>query len=140
MPVIELQGSSDAVRCFEADLAKIASTSMSELPAPLPERFPEENPGKVLYEAPPRKLDWATQAALFFGDMISQTGWGLFALGSIFFWTTSVNSDLVSRFEEHNIDWHRKAGVILQADSTGVFQGKNAVWQYRHSFAIDGEI
>lgn len=96
-------------------------------------------PERRLREAPPRKLDLVTQAVLLFGDLVSQTGWGLFALGSIFFWTTSVNSDLVSRFDERNIIWKEHAGVILAADSTGTFQGREPIWRYQHSFAIDGQ-
>ncbi len=89
---------------------------------------------RVLRELPPRPLDWYTQAVLLCGDFISQTGWALLAVGSIFFWTTAVNSEVTHFFEKQTIDWQTKAGVVLEADTTLGVENKKRIWKYRHSF------
>ncbi len=94
---------------------------------------PEENQ-RTLRDLPPRHLDWYTQAVLLLGDFISQTGWALLAVGSIFFWTTAVNSEVKYFFEKHNIDWQQRAGVVLEADTTLGVENKKRIWKYRHSF------
>jgi hypothetical protein len=97
---------------------------------------PDENQ-RILRELPPRHLDWLTQAVMMCGDIVSQTGWALLAIGSVFFWTTAVNSEVKYFFEQHSKAWENKAGVILEADSTGVLERDQPVWRYRHSFALD---
>lgn len=89
-------------------------------------------------ELPPRRLDWFTQAVLLLGDWVSQAGWGLLALGSIFFWTTTMNSE-ITLGSESGIVWKKKAGVVLAADTTGTLEGQQPIWHYRHSFSLDGE-
>lgn len=90
---------------------------------------------RVIRELPPRHLDWFTRAVVLLGDFISQTGWGLLAVGSVFFWTTAVNSEVKFYFQEKSIDWDQKAGVVLQADSTAGMEQNKRIWKYRHSFA-----
>lgn len=93
---------------------------------------------RILREEPPRHLDWYTQAVLLLGDFMSQTGWALLALGSVFFWTTAVKSEAKMLLQEHTAHWQEKAGVILEADSmAGVENGKR-IWKYKHSFGLDG--
>lgn len=94
---------------------------------------------RTLRELPPRHLDWYTRAVLFFGDRVSQTGWLLFAAGSLFFWTTSTHSEARLWFHHQTLDWATKAGLVLTADSTGKGEGKKQIWHYRHSFAVDGK-
>ena len=96
---------------------------------------PSEENQRVLRELPPRRLDWYTQTVLLLGDFISQTGWALLAAGSVFFWTTAVNSEVKYFFEKHHTDWQQKAGVILEADTTLGVENKKRIWEYRHSFA-----
>ena len=48
-------------------------------------QLPEQVPSRYLKELPPRRLTLVTQAILFFGDMASQIGWFLVAIGSVFF-------------------------------------------------------
>ena len=104
---------------------------MSELPEQLPSRF--------LKELPPRHLDVVTQAVLLVGDLASQLGWFLVAMGSVFFWTVAVNSEARLMWEERNIEWKSKAGFIISADSTQMVEGKQRIWKYQHSFGLDGE-
>lgn len=98
----------------------------------------EQIPSRFLKEEPPRQLDLLTQAILFFGDKASQLGWFLVALGSVFFWTVAVNSEARLLFEERNVEWASKPGIILAADSTAGFEGKQRIWRYEHSFAVEG--
>lgn len=93
---------------------------------------------RTLRELPPRRLDWYSQAVLLFGDFISQTGWALLAAGSVFFWTTAVNSEVKIKWQEHTVEWQEKAGVILAADSLDAQEGGQHIWKYRHSFALEG--
>lgn len=95
---------------------------------------PAENQ-RTLREMPPRRLDWYTQAVLLLGGYVSQTGWALLALGSVFFWTTSVNSGVKVWWQDRTVDWQVKEGVILEADSTGAMQQGQRVWKYVHSVA-----
>ena len=104
---------------------------MSELPQQVPSRY--------LKELPPRRLDWVTQAILFFGDLASQVGWFLVALGSVFFWTVAVHSEARLLLEERNINWQSKAGFIISVDSTNAVEGGQPIWKYQHSFGLDGE-
>ena len=97
--------------------------------AKLPERY--------LKELPPRRLGLFTQAVLLFGDWVSQAGWGLLALGTVFFWTTSVNSEMGNR--NRDVIWNKKAGVVLEVDTTGTMEGRKQIWHYRHSFSLDGK-
>ena len=97
---------------------------------------PDENQ-RTLRELPPRHLGWFTRAVMLCGDMVSQTGWALLAIGSLFFWMTSINSGVKYFFEEHSIDWQSKAGVIKEADSTGIQEQGEQIWRYRHSFALE---
>ncbi len=96
--------------------------------------LPIENQ-RNLRELPPRHLDWYTQAVLLLGDFVSQTGWGLLALGSVFFWTTAVNSEVKFWFQDKTVHWEDKEGVILKADSTNTFEDGMKVWRYLHSVA-----
>lgn len=89
-------------------------------------------------ELPPRHIGLFTQAVLLVGDWVSQTGWALLALGSVFFWTTTVNSDFGEARKAGTV-WKKKAGVILSADTTGTLEGVKQIWHYRHSFALDGQ-
>ena len=88
----------------------------------------------MLRELPPRRLGWYSQVVLLGGDFITQAGWALLAIGSFFFWTTAVNSEVKYWLEDKTIDWAEKAGKILEADSTATVEGKERVWRYRHSF------
>lgn len=97
---------------------------------------PDENQ-RTLRELPPRRLDWYSQAVMLFGDNISQAGWLLLAIGSYFFWTTAVNSEVKYWFEDKAIRWSEKAGVILSADSTATQEDGTRIWKYRHSFSLD---
>ncbi len=90
---------------------------------------------RTLRELPPRRLDWYTQAVLLLGDFVSQTGWALLALGSVFFWTTAVNSEVTYWLQDKTVRWQDKEGVILEADSTGTMEGDQRIWRYRHSVA-----
>ncbi len=99
----------------------------------------EQIPSRYLKELPPRRLGIITQAIMLFGDMASQVGWLLFAAGSVFFWTVAVNSEARILFEERNIDWEDKAGVILSADSTNRSENGLRIWKYKHSVAVDGQ-
>lgn len=101
------------------------------------ERYPEASPGQVVKELPPRHLDLFTQAVLLLGDWVSQAGWGLLLAGSVFFWTTTVNSE-IGGFGKPDIVWKKKAGVVLQADSTGTLEGGQMIWRYKHSVNVDG--
>ncbi|MEZ4960469.1 MAG: hypothetical protein R2830_11685 [Saprospiraceae bacterium] len=94
---------------------------------------------RTLRELPPRHLDWYTQAVLLFGDYLSQAGWAMLAIGSVFFWITSVNSEAKMLLQERTVHWQEKAGVILEADSTMAVQDGKRVWKYKHSFGLDGE-
>lgn len=94
--------------------------------------LPVENQ-RTLRELPPRRLDWYSQAVLLLGGYVSQTGWGLLALGSVFFWTTSVKSGVKVWWQDRTVDWQVKEGVILEADSTGALQEGQRVWEYLHS-------
>ncbi len=96
-------------------------------------------PPRYLKELPPRRLDLVTQAIMLFGDMASQVGWLLFAVGSVFFWTVAVNSEARLLLEERNINWEDKAGVILSADTTGRQENGLPIWKYKHSVAVDGQ-
>jgi len=96
--------------------------------------LPAENQ-RTLRELPPRHLDWYTQAVLLLGDRVSQAGWALLALGSVFFWTTAVNSEVRYWLEDKTVHWQDREGVILEADSTGTVEGGQRVWRYRHSVA-----
>lgn len=95
---------------------------------------PAENQ-RTLRELPPRRLDWYTQAVLLLGGYVSQTGWALLAIGSVFFWHTSVNSGVKYWWRDQTVDWQSKEGIILEADSTSATQGGQRVWRYLHSFA-----
>lgn len=97
---------------------------------------PQKNE-RILRELPPRHLDWFSRLVLLCGDAVSQAGWFMLALGSFFFWTTAVNSEVKYFFEKHSKDWQSKAGVILEADSTGIREQGRQVWKYRHSFALE---
>ncbi len=94
---------------------------------------------RIIRELPPRHLDWYTQAVLMCGDFLSRAGWALLALGSVFFWTTAVNSEAKMLLEERTANWQEKAGVILEADSTQSVENGQLIWKYKHSFALDGE-
>lgn len=96
--------------------------------------LPAENQ-RTLRELPPRRLDWYTQAVLLLGGYVSQTGWALLAIGSVFFWHTSVNSGVKYWWRDRTVDWQSKEGVILEADSTATMQDGQRVWRYEHSFA-----
>ena len=103
-------------------------------------QLPEQIPPRYLKELPPRRLDVVTQAVLLFGDMASQIGWLLVAMGSVFFWTIAVNSEARLFLEERNIDWQSKAGFIIAADSTLTVENNGQrVWKYSHSFGLDGQ-
>ncbi|MBI1226424.1 MAG: hypothetical protein GC192_14420 [Bacteroidetes bacterium] len=95
---------------------------------------PAENQ-RILRELPPRRLDWYTQAVLLIGDRVSQVGWALLAIGSVFFWTTSVNSEVRYWFQDKTVHWQDKQGVILEADSTSTVENGLRVWRYHHSVA-----
>ncbi|TAK33054.1 MAG: hypothetical protein EPO28_17380 [Saprospiraceae bacterium] len=97
-----------------------------------------EQKERILRELPPRHLSWYTRAVLFFGDQVSQTGWLLFAAGSLFFWNTSTHSEARLWFHHQTLDWSSIAGVILSEDSTGKWEDKKQIWQYGHYFALDG--
>ena len=84
---------------------------------------------RTLRELPPRRLDWYTQAVLLLGDRVSQAGWALLALGSVFFWTTAVNSEVKYWFQDQTAHWQDKEGVILEADSTGTVENGERVWR-----------
>ncbi len=96
--------------------------------------LPMENQ-RTLRELPPRHLDWYTQAVLLLGDRVSQAGWALLAIGSVFFWTTAVHSEVGYWFQDKAAHWQDKEGVILEADSTGTVEDGLRVWRYRHSVA-----
>ncbi len=98
---------------------------------------PKENT-RVLRELSPRRLSWFTQAVLLCGDQVSQAGWFLLAIGSVFFWTTTINSDVKFFLKSHITDWEQKAGVVLEADSTRIKEQGQRVWRYLHSFALGG--
>ena len=101
--------------------------------------LPEQIPPRYLKELPPRRLDVITQAILLIGDMASQTGWFLVALGSVFFWMVAVHSEARLWLEERNADWHSKPGFIIAADSTKAYENGKRIWKYRHSFGLDGQ-
>ncbi len=105
---------------------------MSQLPQPRPPRY--------LKELPPRRLDAVSQAILLVGDMASQVGWLLVAMGSVFFWTVAVHSEARLLLEERGVNWQSKAGYIIAADSTRTVEGTARIWKYRHSFGLDGQI
>ena len=93
----------------------------------------------TLLELPPRQLNWYTQAVLLCGDRMTQIGWLLFAVGSLFFWVTSTHSEARLWFHHQTLDWATKAGVILSADSTGKWEDKKQIWRYGHSFELEGK-
>jgi hypothetical protein len=95
---------------------------------------PAENM-RTLRQLPPRRLDWYTQAVLLFGGYVSQVGWALLAIGSVFFWTVAVNSEAVQWFRGSTANWQDKEGVILEADSTGTVEDGQRIWRYVHSVA-----
>jgi hypothetical protein len=92
-------------------------------------------PQRNLRQLPPRQLDWYTQAVLLFGGYMSQVGWALLALGSVFFWTLAVRSEAVEWFRGSTANWQDKEGVILEADSTGTVEDGQRIWRYLHSVA-----
>lgn len=94
--------------------------------------LPAENQ-RSLRELPPRRLDWYTQAVLLLGDRVSQSGWALLAIGSVFFWVTAVNSEVKFWIQDKTVRWQDKEGVILEADSTTTVEDGQRVWRYRHS-------
>jgi hypothetical protein len=94
---------------------------------------------RTIRELPPRRLDWYTQAVLLCGDFISLAGWALLGLGTVFFWTTAVNSEAKMLLQARTVDWQEKAGVILEADSTLSVENGQRIWKYKHSFGLDGE-
>lgn len=102
-------------------------------------QLPQQIPSRYLKELPPRRLDVVTQAILLFGDMASQVGWLLVAMGSMFFWTVAVNSEARLLVEERGIDWQSKAGFVIAADSTKAVEGNKRIWKYSHSFGLDGQ-
>ncbi len=99
----------------------------------------EQIPDRFLKELPPRQVNLVTQAIMLFGDMASQVGWLLFAAGSVFFWTIAVHSEARLLFEERQIDWVDKAGVVLAADTTNAIEDGLRVWKYRHSVSVEGQ-
>ncbi|MCU0347227.1 MAG: hypothetical protein MUC59_09795 [Saprospiraceae bacterium] len=90
---------------------------------------------RSLREQPPRHLDWYTQAVMLLGDRVSQAGWALLAIGSVFFWTVTVHSEAVQWFKGSVANWQDKEGVILEADSTGTVEDGLRIWRYEHSVA-----
>lgn len=88
-----------------------------------------------LREQPPRQLDWYTQAVLMLGGYVTQTGWLLLAVGSVFFWTVAMRSEAVEWFRGSTAQWQDKEGVILEADSTGTVEDGQRIWRYVHSVA-----
>ena len=101
-------------------------------------QLPEQIPSRYLKELPPRRLTLVTQAILFFGDMATQVGWLMVALGTVFFWTIAVHSEARLWFEDMKLDWQSESGVVLSADSTYALEGSERIWKYTHSFKLDG--
>lgn len=100
--------------------------------------FPLEN-SRTLRELPPRSLDWFTQAVMLCGDFLSQTGWALLAIGSFFFWTTAVRSEVKIWFEAQTSDWREISGTVERADSTNSIEKRQRIWKFTHSFWLDNE-
>ncbi len=92
-------------------------------------------PQRTLRQLPPRRLDWYTQAVMLVGGFVSQVGWALLAIGSVFFWTVAVRSEAAEWFRGSTANWHDKEGVILEADSTGTMEEGQRIWRYVHSVA-----
>ncbi|MEK7257373.1 MAG: hypothetical protein AAB316_21640 [Bacteroidota bacterium] len=88
---------------------------------------------------PPRMLPFFTQAVLLTGDLFSQIGWAMVALGSLFFWTSALQSEVKFWFEERADIWKEKPGWVIAADSTGSFEDEKPIWRYSHSFVLEGE-
>ncbi|HHM21943.1 MAG TPA: hypothetical protein ENJ20_07950 [Bacteroidetes bacterium] len=95
-------------------------------------------PPRYLKELPPRRLDLITQAILLFGDVASQVGWLLLAMGSVFFWTIATNSEARLLLEERNVEWQSKPGFVIAADPTGLVENGQQIWKYRYSFGLNG--
>ncbi|MEO1259154.1 MAG: hypothetical protein AAFZ15_10175 [Bacteroidota bacterium] len=102
-------------------------------------QLPEQVPSRYLKELPPRRLTMVTQAILFFGDMATQVGWFLVAIGSVFFWTIAIHSEARLWFEDMKLDWQSTSGFIVSADSTNTVEGAERIWKYAHSFGLDGQ-
>lgn len=97
------------------------------------------NKPRVLREMPPRHLNWHTRLVLLFGDPASQAGWLLLAVGSVFFWTTSIRSEAALWLEQKSTHWQRDVGQVLTADSTSLWEKGNHVWKYEYYFDLAGK-
>lgn len=88
---------------------------------------------------PPRHLNWYTRMVVLFGDYVMQAGWLLLAVGSVFFWTTSIRSEASLWLEQQRTDWQRQVGIVLKSDSVDVWEKGHHIWKYEYNFALAGK-
>lgn len=88
---------------------------------------------------PPRHLNGYTRLVVLFGDYTMQAAWLLLAIGSVFFWTTSIRSEAALWLEQQQTNWQRQPGVVLKADSVNIREKGQHIWKYEYSFALAGK-
>lgn len=91
-----------------------------------------------LRDLPPRHLDLFTKIIILFGGSLQQFGWIFFTIGSLFSWIFIPFSDAMLWFEGKK-NWNETVGQIMSAEPTNSSVNETTVYQYFHSFELEGE-
>lgn len=76
---------------------------------------------------------------LLFGDWPTQAGWLLLAMGSVFFWTTSVRSELAMWWEQRQVNWQKVPGVVLEVGELPKIERGERIWYHKFFFSVAGK-
>lgn len=91
---------------------------------------------RIIRQEPPRYLDAFSQAAIQFGGMLQQFGWGFFAFGMIFFWIFVGNSEAFYLFERR-ANWVETQGKVTELSSTNFSENESVVLRNTFTFIHD---
>jgi hypothetical protein len=100
--------------------------------------MPTTPSNRHLRDLPPRHLGLFTKIVILFGGFLQQFGWIFFTMGSLFAWIFIPLSDVMLWFEG-NKNWEETVGQVMSAEPTNSSVNETTVYQYLHSFELEGE-
>ncbi len=93
---------------------------------------------RQLRDLPPRQVGLFTKAVVLFGGFMQQFGWIFFVMGSLFSWIFLPMSSVKYWFE-FGKKWEKVPGKIISAEATNTAVNEEVVYQYLHSFEVNGQ-
>ncbi len=93
---------------------------------------------RTLRDLPPRSIGLYTKAIVLFGGFLQQFGWIFFVMGSLFSWIF-IPMSTVKYWFEFGKKWEKAAGKIVSAEPTNSAVNDELVYQFLHSFEVNGQ-